>query len=106
MSNQIPDHYEDVGPGWRDILRRLHSEIVVRDPDYKVFQVKEKFGGLRVYLYGMPSDAVRNLIAEAEFRSERTCEECAGGAQLVCVRGWWRALCRTHELDALEVEKF
>lgn len=41
---------DDVGPGWASILKRLDVVLAAIDPNLEVFQVKEKFGGLRVYV--------------------------------------------------------
>lgn len=83
------------GPGWWPILLKLDQDIAKLAPDYQVLQVKEKFGGLRYYIGGVPadvSDSVYALIDAAERESYQTCEECGepgherGG-------GWIKTLC-------------
>lgn len=101
--------YDAVGPGWRPILEVLDAVLesfhqhavdnatVVKeeyrdkecqaDATLRVVQVKEKFGGLRVYveskglgtrIWGL----VQGAIQMAEGLSLRTCEKCgAPGAQ-------------------------
>jgi hypothetical protein len=45
-------HCIDCGPGWYPLLSRLAKKLAEVDPDglIAVYQVKEKFGGLRVYI--------------------------------------------------------
>ena len=76
-----------VGKGWHGILDRLWA---VKPPEARVEQVKEKFGGLRVYASG--SEAFFKSIDEAESESYRTCEEC--GKPGICrPHGWRLTLC-------------
>lgn len=98
MKGQIPEWLSGVNIGWRGILETLHGELLAVCPDYQVSQVKEKFGGLRVYLNAVVVDdsaqfnAVHALVRLAEERSYRTCEWCGepgeerGG-------GWIKTLC-------------
>ncbi|RLD64344.1 MAG: hypothetical protein DRJ01_01115 [Bacteroidetes bacterium] len=82
----------ECGDGWFDIIWDLCEKIEpLVDEEFNVFQVKEKFGGLRFYVDGS-SDIVYDLITEAEDKAEVTCEVCGkpgksrGG-------GWIRTLC-------------
>ena len=62
-----------------------------RHPHPRASQVKEKFGGLRVYLtHG--TDKMYQLIHEAEKKSEVTCEECGQSGE-IRTTGWWVCLC-------------
>ena len=95
MTEQLPDHLEWVGPGWHPILERLHDQILAIDPDYSVVQVKEKFGGLRVYLLSEPLPVI-DLVSAAEAESLRTCERC--GQPGTQQPGYWiRTLCAECE---------
>ena len=67
----------DTGPGWFPLLLELDAKLAAIDPDYRLLQVKEKFGGLRFYAEtktGGPE--FFELIREAERRSYSICEEC------------------------------
>lgn len=78
MAGQIPDWTDAVGPGWHTLLAALHGELTQVAPDYVVGDLKEKFGGLRVYLDHPDfehTDAAR-LVEAAEQQSLRTCEFC------------------------------
>lgn len=89
--NQIPDLLDQVGPGWATILTDLHSKIQALQPDYDVGQLKEKFGGLRVYLNTL-APGVGNLIQQAEGESRKTCEMCGQPGE-PSGRGWIKTLC-------------
>lgn len=85
-----------VGPGWEQILVDLDHEFVMitgqgtsEHNKIRILQIKEKFGGLRVYYdprtlqEGREEKAYQALCAklgeavlEAERRSFRTCEKC------------------------------
>jgi hypothetical protein len=63
--------------GWFPLIERLHRDIVKVDPDYKIYQIKEKFGGLRFYYAPSNpdfSEQIDNLIRNAERISLLTCE--------------------------------
>jgi hypothetical protein len=44
-----PAYRNFAGPGWRSILENLHDRLVVIDPNYRLDQVNEKMGVLRIY---------------------------------------------------------
>ena len=88
-----------VGPGWSGIIDRLVDDLFALGWDGHVHQVKEKFGGLRFYIGGLPEEtfsAVVNRISEAENESLRTCDEC-GKPGRPRSGGWIRTLCDEHE---------
>lgn len=93
--NQIPQCYENVRPGWRNLLERAHAAALLVDPYYTVAQVKQKFGSLRIYLNG-PADGIE-VIYEIESESRAVCEECGGHAQTVKIGSWYVTLCPVHE---------
>lgn len=82
FSRQLPDHFGDVGMGWTPIMQRLHQRLVAIDPNYSVDRVREKFGGLHVYLHNIPElsrarrEQIRDALWAAEEQSYQTCEEC------------------------------
>ena len=83
------------GPGWYDIIDRLLTDLFHLGWNGQVFQVKEKFGGLRFYI-GEGTEEIFNRIDQAEKESLVTCEHCgeegsAGG------NGFWiKTLCPKH----------
>ena len=79
--------------GWEQIVWDLCEKIEpLADDEFRVTNVKEKFGGLRFYVSGGP-DEVYKLIDEAEGLSFETCQSCGlpgtrGGS------GWIVTLCK------------
>lgn len=89
---QIPDWQEEVGPGWALILTKLHEDLIKLDPEYRVAQVKEKFGSLRVYV-DTYSREVEDRIDKAEAQSCHVCEFCGAKGELRNDRSWLKTLC-------------
>lgn len=99
------------GDGWLAIVRDLLGDLATirrtlpegeRDA-FWVFQAKEKFGLLRVYLDRYPKDpeareAAMAAIRVAEELSSVTCEVC-GKPGTLRRGGWLRTLCDEHDRD-------
>ena len=93
-----------VGDGWYNIMNVLcwtiqnHVDYQQRkDPEYKqveFFQIKEKFGGLRVYTNGH-DEVVDFLISFATGMAARTCEDCGNPGKNRSYNGWYIAHCDT-----------
>lgn len=95
----VIDNAPVVPLGWEAIVDTLRRDLAELDPELRVEQVKQKFGGLRVYVAaGDPSvaAAVRDRIAEAESASSRTCEVCGRPGRLRTDRPWAATLCDEH----------
>ena len=90
------------GDGWFDILWRLCEDLEPLAAEFErksgcqfeILQVKEKFGGLRVYVNDA-NDAIRQRLEDAQQESLRTCEVC-GQPGKRCEAGWIRTLCDEH----------
>lgn len=89
----------DCGAGWHPMIYELLDkiqDIVDANPEYKdirVTQIKEKFGGLRVYLNFEPDD-IWTLIDEYQEKSFNICEECgAENSEMRIIHGWFTILC-------------
>ena len=78
----------ECGDGWFDILKECFGNIeksLENFPDgnnVRVHQVKEKYGTLRVYMSHY-YDEIEKFIAEAERKSEVTCEACGNPGKLI-----------------------
>jgi hypothetical protein len=91
-----------VGDGWYDILDTLCWSIQnhidrqqKNNPDYpqvEFSQIKEKFGGLRVYTDGN-DETVHALIGLAESMADRTCEGCGKRGKNKSWGGWYVTYC-------------
>jgi hypothetical protein len=90
------------GDGWFGIVWRLCEQLepaVKRLEEetgrkFEVFQVKEKFGGLRFYC-DCSTDEIDALIRAAEEESTRTCDVC-GRQGTTRGGGWMRTRCDEH----------
>jgi hypothetical protein len=89
----------EVGEGWRPLVRGLDANLRDIDPNYVIGQVKEKFGGLRFYVDSAPEDEDSHaefykLIHDAEELSFRICEDCGTVGKYGKTNDFWiRTLC-------------
>lgn len=87
--------------GWRGILAELILKI--KELDYKtgevtkVFQIKEKFGGLRFYPLNAASTDVWELITEYEEKSYTVCEVTGSTVDVgVWTYGWIHTMSKEY----------
>lgn len=80
-----------VGDGWVPVLDRLASDLIKMGWDRNLYQVKEKFGGLRFYI-GNGSDEISARIRQAEEECDNICEDCGAPGE-IREGGWLRTLC-------------
>jgi hypothetical protein len=88
--------------GWYELLssvcwRISQHEKNISDPHYipvKFDQIKEKFGGIRIYYTG-GDDYVRGVVSLADEMSYKICEVC-GNAGKPNKGGWISVLCDEH----------
>lgn len=95
----------NVGKGWEPLIRELEVKLNALG-DFKIDQVKEKFGSLRYYATIDTEDketyqAFRTAIEEAEEKSEHLCEECGEPAEIKEYNGWMKAYCDQHRDERL-----
>lgn len=91
--------------GWKDILWELCEKIEIElqttleVPEYpfRLLQVKEKYGTLRVYS-NWETEKIGDLIREAEEKSSRTCEVC-GAPGSRSGDFWIKTLCEKHRKE-------
>jgi len=100
--------------GWQDIVLRLHKKLTMLDPEYRIVQIKEKFGILRFYYetdikYIASKQSMMRYVADAEKESGYICEKCGSPGVLVKDEFHWRqTLCdhclgrRLYERDHCE----
>ncbi len=64
---------------------------------FKIIQVKEKFGKLRIYTDCI-NDELRHFLSDIENRSGKICEVCGNPGKLRS-GGWLLTLCEDHAND-------
>jgi hypothetical protein len=72
--------------------------------EFKVLQVKEKFGGLRFYS-NFSDEAISHVIRDAEAESLKTCEVC-GKPGKPNRGGWIKTCCAEHRPEDVEDQEF
>lgn len=83
--------------GWLPLLKETFDNInkVVKKNklnDFRVTQVKEKFGGLRIYWFDA-NDEIEKIIDRAEKKSMNICEVCSKKGERRNLNGWYKVLC-------------
>ena len=79
----------ECGKGWESLYKPLIK--LCQENNVTITQIKEKYGGLRFYVYSAP-DWLHDLIDAAEEKSITVCELCGAPGEL---RGasWYMTRC-------------
>lgn len=105
-SGEIPEEWnyeftelDDMPPGWRiafgiQMLEEIREELIKNNclDSFRITQIKEKYGGLRFYVYGAPS-AVYKIIDKYEGLSYHVCQFCGAPAEVENSWGWIMTWC-------------
>jgi len=89
-----------IGQGWNLLVKNLIEDLIALGWDKQICQVKEKFGGLRLYI-NAGSDAVFDRISKAERDSYDICEVCGEKGEMRRDLGWYLTLCDNHYQEKL-----
>ena len=93
--------YIECDSGWHQLLVELDEELSEIDPDYKIDQIKEKFGALRFY-YTTTTRRKRlmdSIISKYEKLSTETCEISGKNGVLMERTGYYKTLNMEHAPD-------
>jgi len=92
----------ECGDGWYNLIYDCCKEI---DKLYKrrnkdinkiqIYQIKEKYGGLRIYL-GNYIEGTDEIVNKYEDESMKVCEICGGQGKLKNKGYWLKTLCDKH----------
>ena len=77
-----------IGKGWRSLIDEVYDRL---PKEAFVFQVKEKWGMLRMYIDNIP-DEIQEFLGNIETRSGKICEVCGEPGQQRDT-GWIKTLC-------------
>ena len=100
----MEDVLHQVGPGWNMLVQELIAELFALGWDGKLYQIKEKFGGLRFYI-GLGTDEIHAAIQAAEDRSNSTCEISGEPGERRSLGGWLKVLSDVEYNKYLEKQK-
>jgi hypothetical protein len=83
---------QSVGAGWANLINEIFDFIEQNKiTNVRIIQVKEKWGGLRVYT-DFINDKLDEKIRDAERRSYTMCEVSGAPGKLRDCNGWYRTL--------------
>ena len=94
--SQPEEKYYNYPLGWTLLVHNLINKLKLMKEDVIVYQIKEKFGGLRFSCSG--SQEVQNLVRGAENDSFNICQECGLPGQLMIKNGWYSTVCARHQI--------
>lgn len=92
--------YDAIPDGWRKtfgklLLEELREALIEANylDEFRIMQLKEKFGQLRIYPNAAPQK-VWDVLHKYEFISQFVCYECGNpNACIVSLNGWYLPLC-------------
>jgi hypothetical protein len=111
----VPEYRKtiDVDEGWYQLVVDCDKELTGADPDYKIYQVKEKFGGLRYYTRPSNLDdkdtlkRIADIIAKYEDIASKTCSATGGpGVLMKSIGGWRKTLNPEYAANKLHYGKY
>lgn len=103
----------DVDEGWYQLVVDCDKELTGVDQNYQIYQVKEKFGGLRYY--AMPSNLddkhtlmrIGDIISKYEDIAWKTCSATGGsGVLMKSTGGWMKTLNPEYAASTLHYAKY
>ena len=98
MIRKVSEMPWECGKGWWPLIEKVAAAIdsfnaAHPETPVKVSQIKQKFGGLRIYHHNTPED-LRQLIDEAVSASWHTCEKCGSTTDVTTnLEGYRLTLC-------------
>lgn len=87
-----------VGRGWESLVRRVYNAKIGIGTPVGIIQVKEKWGGLRIYT-DYYDEQLEPIIMEVGKQSYKVCEECGAPGEPVKKGTWFRTRCEEHRGD-------
>lgn len=115
QDNRVPSvvHYngytrelalKSVGAGWASLINEVFDSFENIKGQIKIIQVKEKWGGLRIYT-DYQNVELDIVIKDVENRSFEVCGVCGKAGKLRNCNGWYRTLCDEHGAQFPIVQK-
>ena len=92
-----------IGNGWLGIVQRLFETLIALGWDKSFVNVKEKFGGMSIFLDNLPENGF-HFVVVAEKETFKTCEVCGEPGEQNRINGWVYTLCDKHRDEKLYVD--
>lgn len=89
------DAVRSVGPGWASLVHTIYDKLDEMKHIVKVIQVKEKWGGLRVYTE-YQNDEFEKVNVAICAASVTICEICGNPGTLRDDSQWFKTRCEEH----------
>lgn len=94
----------ECGKGWYPLIEETLDKIeaclktieLEKNYPFRILQIKEKFGGLRIYCSSYYPE-IEKIIDDAEAKSFKICEVCGKEGHLTYWYRWYQTLCEEHE---------
>ena len=111
----VPEYWKsiDVDEGWYQLVLDCDKELTGADPKYQIYQVKEKFGGLRYYTKPSNMDDKHTLIRIGDIISKyediawKTCSATGKpGVLMKSIGGWRKTLNPEYAAETLHYAKY
>ena len=111
----VPEYWKsiDVDEGWYQLVIDCDKELTAIDPNYGVFQIKEKFGALRYYMSPCNDttpeqrDAMWAITSKYEELSKTVCEATGQpGVLMKSIGGWRKTLNPEYAANSLHYGKY
>lgn len=87
----------ECGDGWESLIDFVCEKLSEYDETKKLgiqfVQIKEKFGGLRIYT-NISDEFIEAILDVAEDVSLMTCEDCGRKGKTYDFNGWYRTVCK------------
>ena len=92
---------DSVGDGWKPLVKEFIDFADSREYEVFINQVKEKFGGLRIYYYPCVEE-LEKLEDELCAKAILTCEDCGEDGETRFDIGWYKTMCDKHYREELD----
>lgn len=86
----------ECGNGWAGLIDEILTELRTACPNARIVQVKEKLGGLRIYLENKLDEEAKVILRRAELKSFTVCETCGAPGELRRTCGHVGVRCDQH----------
>ena len=85
---------KSVGKGWATLIDNVFDALESVEGTVKIIQVKEKWGGLRIYT-DVRNSKLDPVVSHSERESFHICEDC-GNPGVLRDGGWFMTKCDEH----------